>query len=303
MSAPDSPGSPTVAPGSAGMGLSRGAVSVASEPSPACVAPTNTEPQARRVPAARPQARPTRIARPPMVRRVGAPPTTESGAVSSLSVTPGRTPPTHAIKAVAEGPEPDFLRRRAVIVRHHGSPHGSGTGEEYRLSRVCLDPSLLRRSTPAAPRQRGYAPHRHRNACPADYVCLPCFFRVASLPLPHFRLGLLLECLCVCAEGLGQLIEAWHASLPTSWWPRAAARVPPPPRLLHRRITITGKSISRLAPKRTRRASPFRTWLTLGVSRFAQRAPEDISGWPPATRLISSSATSPSPATRRCVSY
>jgi hypothetical protein len=34
-------------------------------------------------------------------------------------------PPIQAIKAVAEGPEPVFLRRRAVIVRHYSSPLSS----------------------------------------------------------------------------------------------------------------------------------------------------------------------------------
>jgi hypothetical protein len=53
-------------------------------------------------------------------------------------------PPTHAIRAVAEGPEPVFLRRRAVIVRHQGSPHGSGTGAGYRFLSAGLPRSLLR---------------------------------------------------------------------------------------------------------------------------------------------------------------
>lgn len=57
---------------------------------------------------------------------------------------PARAPPTQAIRAVAEGPEPDFLRRRAVIVRHQVSPQGSGTGEEYRFLGAGLDLSLLR---------------------------------------------------------------------------------------------------------------------------------------------------------------
>jgi len=143
-SARNSAGSLVVVPGVIGEGLRREALSVASEPSPTCVAPTNTEPQASKVPAARPQARPNRIARPPTTRS-SASSMTGTG-VAAWSLRAVRGPPTHAINAVAEGPEPDFLRRRAVIVRHQEPPQGSGTGEEYRFQVVSPDPSLHRRS-------------------------------------------------------------------------------------------------------------------------------------------------------------
>lgn len=155
-SAPNSAGSPAVVPGVIGVGLSSEALSAASEPSPTCVAPTKTEPQASNVPAARPQARPNRIARPPTIRSPAALPMTETG-VSAGSVRADRAPPTHAISAVAEGPEPDFLRRRAVIVRHQEPPQGSGTGEEYRFQVVSPDPSLHRRSRVGAPHRCSWA--------------------------------------------------------------------------------------------------------------------------------------------------
>lgn len=145
VSARNSAGSSAAVPGVIGVGLSREALSVASEPSPTCVAPTNTEPQASNVPAARPEARPNRIARPPTIRSPAALPVTETG-VPAGSSRADRAPPTHAISAVAEGPEPNFLRRRAVIARHQEPPQGSGTGEEYRFQVVCPDPSLHRRS-------------------------------------------------------------------------------------------------------------------------------------------------------------
>ncbi|MGH3837990.1 MAG: hypothetical protein ACRDSF_20165, partial [Pseudonocardiaceae bacterium] len=77
----------------------------------------STDPQANTVPAARPKARPTRIARPPGIRLEDQAWTPET-AVPAEAPTAAWAPPTQAINAVAEGPEPDFLRRRAVIVRH-----------------------------------------------------------------------------------------------------------------------------------------------------------------------------------------
>ena len=97
-----------------------------------------------------------------------------------------RAPPTQAISAVAEGPEPDFLRRRAVIVRHQGSPQGSGPGAEYRFLSASPDLSLLRRSSLEYLITLGYlipalayltpmiadAPCDHRTRCSYDYVVL-----------------------------------------------------------------------------------------------------------------------------------
>lgn len=75
---------------------------------------------------------------------------TETGALAG-SPTLGCAPPTQAIKAVAEGPEPDFLRRRAVIVRHQGPPQSNGTRKEYRFPDTSPDLSLLRRNTGVPP--------------------------------------------------------------------------------------------------------------------------------------------------------
>ncbi|MGH3827170.1 MAG: hypothetical protein ACRDQX_08345, partial [Pseudonocardiaceae bacterium] len=101
--------------------MRRGARCPASEPSPTFAALASTDPQANRVPATTPQARPTKIARPLGTR----PPDPDS--ITDAGATPlDRSPLTQAIKAAAAGPEPDFLRRRAVILRHQRSPQSSG---------------------------------------------------------------------------------------------------------------------------------------------------------------------------------
>lgn len=209
-SAPTSTGAPTAPPDVSGVGLSRGALSLVNEPSPTCVAPTNTEPQASRVPAAIPQARPRRIALPPTGRSPGALPTTETDVLVSVlasGATPRvRVPPTQAIRAVAEGPEPDFLRRRAVIVRHHRSPQGSGLGEEYRFSGVCPDLSLSRRSTPESSPGSPAVPRAcscQRSRCAADYVRRLASASLLSLPLLHFRVGFIWSSSCICARVSG----------------------------------------------------------------------------------------------------
>ena len=120
----------------------------------------STDPHAKRVPAATPQARPTRTARLRGTRGACSPWITETGALIGALIAVCRAP-TQAIRAVAEGPEPDFLRRRAVIVRHQLSPQGSGTGEEYRVTGTRPDPSLLQRNAdtgyPAArPKRRSH---------------------------------------------------------------------------------------------------------------------------------------------------
>ena len=163
--------------GTAGRGLSKDAPLPASGPSPTLVAPISTDPKASKVPAVRPQARPSRIARPPATRSADASSIMEIGA-PSWEAKPTRAPPTQAIRAVAEGPEPDFLRRRAVIVRHQGSPQGSGPGEQYRFLGASPDLSLLRRSGPRRtrpvhpfwPTQCFPATRRAPQPCLLDYV-------------------------------------------------------------------------------------------------------------------------------------
>lgn len=122
------------------------------EPSPTCTALASTEPQASTVPAARPQARPMATARPPGLR-VGdqACPALDTAVPAETPATIG-VPPTQAIKAVAEGPEPVFLRRRAVIVRHYGSPLSSRTAAYYRFTAPEPGRSLIR--TNAVPMSR-----------------------------------------------------------------------------------------------------------------------------------------------------
>jgi len=175
-----SSGAPAAAPGVGGVELSRGALSPADEPSPTCMAPASTDPQASRVPAARPQARPRRIARPPGTRPKDLVSITETAApADSRAVT--CSPPTQAIRAVAAGPEPDFLRRRAVIVRHQRSPQGSGTVEGYRLPGTSPAPSLLRRSA-GAPDRRAWARAVARS-CAHRARCQPrCRQRCRSAP-------------------------------------------------------------------------------------------------------------------------
>jgi hypothetical protein len=90
-----------------------------------------------------------RMARPRGIRGVWPPWITETGALGGALMAVSLAP-TQAIRAVAEGPEPDFLRRRAVIVRHQLSPHGSGTGEEYRVTGPTPGPSLLQRNADRA---------------------------------------------------------------------------------------------------------------------------------------------------------